>query len=39
MAGADVLLALDVEVDDFEEGVAFLHDDFGHSSERGFVED
>lgn len=39
VAGADVLLAFDVEVDDFEEQVAFLHDDLRDLSQGCFVED
>ena len=39
VAGADVLLAFDVEVDDFEKQLAFLHDDLRDTSQGRFVED
>ena len=39
MAGADILLAFDVEVHDFEERLALLHDDPGDSLQSSFVED
>ena len=38
VTGADILLAFNVEVHDFQERVAFLHDDPGDSSQRSFIK-
>ena len=38
VAGADVLLVFDVEVDNLEEQMARLHDELYDLSQRGFVE-
>ena len=38
MAGADVLLVFDVEVDDLEEQLARFHDELADLAQCGFVE-